>query len=109
MEQNDFVMLMTGRANRAYASSLDKSISIERRIFHAGRAEAYLQAIAVTLGVEVKTIRQTVLGTGVTNTKVKPEEDTRCHICGRYKSEHGGEFPFIESIREAQRRMGRFV
>ena len=57
-----FIATMTGRTMRADAKSYDNTLPKSQRDFHAGRREGYLQAIAVTLGLEVKDIRVSVLG-----------------------------------------------
>lgn len=63
MKDLAFIAIMTGRAMRAHARSVDTQLPKSQRDFHAGRREAYLQAIAVISEVDVKDIREGVLGT----------------------------------------------
>lgn len=57
-----FIAVMTARALRADAKSLDTQIPKSQRDFHAGRREVYLQSIALWAGCEVKDIRTDILG-----------------------------------------------
>lgn len=58
------VVTLIGRAMRADQRSHDTALSTGQRGFHAGMREGLLQAIAVFSNVEVKDIREGVLGKG---------------------------------------------
>lgn len=67
-----FIAIMTARALRADAKSLDTQIPKSQRDFHAGRREVYLQSIALWAECEVKDIRKDILGTNRAVVPLRP-------------------------------------
>jgi hypothetical protein len=71
MDNVKTIAIFTGRAMRADLKSRDTNLPKSDRTFHAGRREAYLQAIAIACDCEVAEIRKGVLGS---DSKAKPSE-----------------------------------